>query len=351
MPIREALAQLLSGNPLSSHDAEALFEDILGGLVDDAQIGATLALIQARSPAVDEIVGGATAMRRHVTPIPGTAGLSGNIIDTCGTGGAPKTFNISTIAAIVTAAAAPGIVRVAKHGNRSRTGRGSAEVLAALGVNVDASPAVQARCLREISLCFCFAVHHHPAMKHASAARRSLGFPTLFNVLGPLTNPAHAKRQLMGVYDRSLVEKVGRTLATLGTERAMVVHSHDGMDEIATSAPTTIAHVTAQSNEREPMIEIEEFDPRSIGVARVPLEALACADLAQAVDIARGVLAGLQSPARDIVALNAGAALVVGGGAGSLADGIQRACRAIDSGAAQRTLEQLATLSHEHVPT
>src|SRR5947207_1125205 len=181
MGIRETLARLVAGHHLTAEQAESLFEDILGGLLDDAQIAAVLALIQVRSPSVNELVGAARVMRRHATPIPCQPTSAGVILDTCGTGGTPKTFNISTLAAIVVAGAAPGKVRVAKHGNRSRSGRGSAEVLAALGVNVEAGPLVQARCLEEAGVCFCFAPHHHPAAKHAAGARRSLGFPTIFN--------------------------------------------------------------------------------------------------------------------------------------------------------------------------
>ena len=334
--IRETLQALVLGRTLSSDDSASLFEDVLTGRLDDAQIASALTAMAMRGVTVPELVGAAGVMRRHVTRLPGIEGLDGHVIDTCGTGGAPKTFNISTIAALVAAAAAPSRVRVAKHGNRSRTGRGSAEVLAALGVHVDASPAVQTRCLEACSVCFCFAVHHHPAMKFAAGVRRSLAFPTIFNLLGPLTNPAGARRQLMGIYDAALVPLVAEALRTLGAERAMVVHSFDGLDELSTAAPTRIAHVTPQG------VREEVLDPASLGLARATLEQLSASTLEEAVAIARGVLAGEGGPRSDIVALNASAALVVGGAAATLAQGLAMAREAIASGAAKRTLDRLA---------
>jgi len=192
MPIRDSLDKLLASRSLTRAQATTTFDEILSGRADDAQIAALLALIQSRGATVDELTGAAESMRRHAAHVPVQDSIDAPIIDTCGTGGAPKAFNVSTCAAIVAAAAAPKKIRVAKHGNRSRTGRGSAEVLAALGVNIDASLETQARCLDTVGVCFCFAIHHHPAVKHAMPARRSLGFPTIFNLLGPLTNPANA---------------------------------------------------------------------------------------------------------------------------------------------------------------
>lgn len=340
MNIRETLSKLLAGGTLSAEDSRAFFEDLLEGLYDDAQIGAALSLIQLRLPTEDEILGGAVAMRRHVTPVP-SEGLSGSLIDTCGTGGARKTFNISTLAAIVTAAAAPGSVRVAKHGNRGRSGRGSAELLRELGVNIDATPPVQGRCLREIGLCFCFAIHHHPAMRHAATARQSLGFPTIFNVLGPLTNPARARRQVMGIYDPALVEPVARVLSRIGCDRAMVVHGRDGIDEISTAAPTMIAHVGPEG------VRVEEFCATTLGIPRARSSDLDATDLRSAAGVARAVLEGKAGPARDITLLNAAAALLVGGVADTWAAGFERAAGAVDSGAAGRTLAALVQFSHE----
>ncbi len=236
-----ALLNAIPAGPLCEVDAETLFEAVLSGHLDQAQIAGVLSLLAARGPTTDEVVGAARAMRRHVTPVP--ASDPGSLVDTCGTGGAPKTFNVSTAAAIVAAAAG---ARVAKHGNRSRTGRGSAEVLQALGVNVDAPPGTQARCLDEAGVCFCFAIHHHPAMRHAAVVRRALKFPTIFNILGPLTNPAGATRQLIGVYDEALVPLVAAALARLGSVRAMVVHSRDGLDEVSITAPTVVAEVSTR---------------------------------------------------------------------------------------------------------
>lgn len=341
MPIRDVLDHLLAGRSLAMPQAEAFFEDVLSGLLDDAQIGAALAMIQSRGPTIDELLGGARVMRRHVTRLPDLDRMPGVILDTCGTGGARKTFNVSTVAALVVAAAASGTIAVAKHGNRGRSGRGSAEALRELGVNVDAAPAVQSRCLRECGVCFCFAIHHHPAMRHAARARQSLGFPTIFNALGPLTNPAGAPRQVMGVYDESLVEKNARVLAALGCERAMIVHGLDGTDELTLGAPTRIAHVHASS------VRIETFDAVSVGLPRVPPERLVVDDLAGAADAARRILAGEPGPRRDLVLLNAAAGLLVGGAAKDWQDGLSSAARAVDSGRAKQTLADLARLSHE----
>lgn len=341
MQIRETLALLLSGGTLDSTQAEAFFESLLKGQLDDAQIGAALALIARRRPTTDELLGGARAMRRHVTRIPGVETLAGQILDTCGTGGAKKTFNVSTIAAIVVAAAGAGKVLVAKHGNKGRSGRGSAEMLRTLGVNIDAGPAAQARCLREAGVCFCFAIHHHPAMRHAARARQSLGFPTIFNALGPLTNPAGAQRQLMGVYEPGLVEQNARVLAALGSRRAIVAHGRDGIDEISTSAPTLIARVENGA------VALEEFDACAHGIPRATLADLQASDLDDAGAIAMEILRGGAGPKRDMVLVNAAAALMAGDVAPTFEAGLQASREAIDSGAARRTFELLARLSNE----
>lgn len=345
MQIADALNLLLTGASLSESQAHDVFSQLLAGSLDPAQIAALLTLIQTRGATVDEIVGAARVMRAGVVRVPTPADTT--VIDTCGTGGTPKAFNISTIAAIVAAAAGktgtPPLA-VAKHGNRSRSGRGSAEVLSGLGVNVDASVQSQASCLEQCSVCFCFAIHHHPAMKHASAPRKALAFPTIFNILGPLTNPAGADRQLIGVYHESLVEKVAHALARLGATRAMVVHGSDGLDEITTTGPTRIAHV-----ERGPggsTVRLETFDPMALGVARATPDQLVARDLAHAVEIAREVISGKPGPTRDIVALNAAAALLVGGAAPDMRVALRNANAALDSGAAQRTLDELIRASH-----
>lgn len=334
---QDILKQLLTGNPMSERQARAVFEQVLSGAWNDAQIGALLALIAGRpgGPTVDELVGGAKVMRSHVTPVPLPAGVSGRLIDTCGTGGAPKAFNVSTIAAIVTVAAAAGRVVIAKHGSTSRTGRGSAELMQALGVNVAASPEAQSRCLQKLGLCFCFAIHHHPAMKHAAPARKALGFPTIFNLLGPLTNPAGAPRQLMGTYSRDLAEKVAHTLARLGVEKALVVTSHDGLDELTTT-DTNIVHTIERG-----AVQTHVLDATSLGLKRASFQDISADSLDHAVRIAREVLAGSPGPARDMVLLNVAGALVAADAAADFRDGIAIAAKAIDSGAAASVLDQL----------
>lgn len=342
MTPHDAIGMLVEGRRLSEHEAGELFTLILTGALEEGQVAAVLALVQARGVTVDELVGAARVMRTHVTPVPRPTGLGGAVIDTCGTGGAPKSCNVSTGAAIV-AGAARGRdgrrVYVAKHGNRSRTGRGSAEVLAALGVNVDASPEVQATCLERAGVCFCFAIHHHPAMRHAAGARRALGVATMFNLLGPMTNPAGADRQLLGVYAPGLVELVAGALARLGAAHAIVAHGLDGMDELSSAAPSLVATV------RGGVVERGEVHPASLGIAAPAPGALVARDAAHSAEMLRGVLRGERGPVRDIVALNAAAALVVGGMAGSLAEALPLAFEAIDSGRAGEVLRVLAEAS------
>ncbi len=344
---RDALEELMAGRELGEAGAEALFSRMLEGGLDEAQTAAILVLIQARGPSVDEIVGAARVMRRHVTPTPVPDDPRRPVIDTCGTGGAPKTFNVSTAAALVVAGATPapasGIDRVlvAKHGNRSRTGRGSAEVLAALGVDVDAPPAVQARCLDEVGLCFCFAIRHHPATRHAAGVRKSLGVPTLFNLLGPLTNPAGATRQLLGVWDAKFVGPLAEALARLGSERAWVVHSRDGLDELSLGDETIVGSVELGR------VEMHRVDPRALGLRTATLADLRASDVQDAADIIRRVLDGADEAATDMTVLSAGAALLVGGAVVSLETGIALARDSIGSGRARAALDDLARLSHE----
>lgn len=341
---RAILAHLVEGGRLSEEQAGAAFGLLLSGGFDEAQTGALLALIQTRGATVDELTGAARVLRAHVvrTPVPEIPGAV--VIDTCGTGGAPKTFNVSTAAALVIAgahasdAAAPRVL-VAKHGNRSRTGRGSAEVLAALGVNVDAGPEAQARCLERAGVCFCFAIHHHPAARAAAGPRRSLGFPTIFNLLGPLANPAGVERQLMGTYRPDVAERLAWCLSRLGSRRAMVVHSEDGLDEIAVSAPTRVWHVEGGC------VREETIDPAAWGVRRAPLEAVQARDVEEAAEMIRAVLQGERGPRRDMVLLNAAAGLVVADAAESIRTGLEQAARSVDSGAARGVLEELARAS------
>ena len=336
------LADIDAGMTLNEAQAHDLFSAILAGELGEERIKRLLAKLHARRATVDEIVGAARVMRAHVTPIPLEPTERHQVIDTCGTGGAPKAFNVSTAAALVAAAATPGPVRVlvAKHGNRSRTGRGSAEILAALGVNVDAAPAVQARCLRETGVCFCFAIHHHPAMRFAGPARRALPHPTIFNALGPMTNPAAASRQLIGVYDPLLVSDIAHALARLGATHAIIAHSHDGLDELSITAPTTLAVV------RDGKVTTQTLDAVSLGLPRASLSEIQAADLDDAARIFRSILDGHPGPHLDMVVLNAAAALMVADAAANWPSAIAMARHAIASGAARRTLAALAACSH-----
>ena len=339
--IHGVLCRLVAGESLTERDAEMLFEALLGGDLDEAQIGASIALIQSRGATVDELVGAALTMRRHVTPVHISLEPGEVLFDTCGTGGATKTFNISTATALVVAAVCPdqgcdvSRILVAKHGNRSRTGRGSAEVLAGLGVNIEASPDVQARCLRDAGVCFSFAMRHHPAMRHAVAPRRSLGFPTIFNLLGPLTNPAGTDCQLLGVYHPDLVELIPEALARLGSNRAVVVHGAGGLDECSTLGVNRMAWVESGR------VRLEEFDPASLGIAAPTLGEIQADDLEHGVRMVREVLAGEVGPASDIVRLNAAVGLVVAGAAGSIKEGWRLAGDAIESGRASGVLDAL----------
>ncbi|MFO0831726.1 MAG: anthranilate phosphoribosyltransferase [Phycisphaerales bacterium] len=346
MQIQDVLNTLVSGSPLHPDQARFFFDRMLAGGLEPAHIGAGLAMIQQRGATVDELVAGAHAMRAHVTPVH-TDPAWGVVIDTCGTGGAPKTFNVSTIAAVVAAGVEPAPARprtlVAKHGNRSRTGRGSAELLQALGVNVDATPAQQSECLRRAGVCFCFAIHHHPATRYATPVRQALGFPTIFNLLGPLTNPAGAQRQVLGVYDAVLAEKVAHTLSRLGCERAWVLHSDDGLDELTVTADATVWDVGNAGVTRH---RFTLREAQAMGLRRADLHDLRARDLDDAVRLARDVLDGANSPARDMVLLSAGAALLVAGTVGTLAEGVDASARSIDSGRARATLDALRSLSH-----
>jgi anthranilate phosphoribosyltransferase len=335
-----ALHHLLRGGTLDAEQTTATFETIMTGQAHPGEIGALLALLSARAPTAEEILGAARVMRAHVDRVESRRD-PGHIVDTAGTGGAPKTFNVSTAAALIAAAAGADRIAVAKHGNRSRTGRGSAEVLKGLGINVDADRAVQARCLDEAGICFCFAIHHHPAARHAMPVRQVLGFPTIFNLLGPLTNPAGAQRQLLGVYDRCYLEPIAGALNKLGALRAMVVHSDDGLDEISITAPTQVLHVG------EGKVRRETISPEKLGLAGADMNDLVARDLDHAVAMVLGIIDGTDTgPPRDMAVLNAAATLLVAGAVESLEDGLVSAAEAIHSGAARQTLQKLVQLSN-----
>lgn len=331
------LMLLLEGSTLSEQQASDAFNALMSGRANHAEIGALLALLATRLPTVDELVGAARVMREKVDRLD-TGVTPDQLLDTAGTGGAPKTFNVSTAAAIVAAASG---AKVAKHGNRSRTGRGSAEVLEALGVNVAAGRAVQKACLEQANVCFCFAIHHHPAAKHAMPVRKALGFPTLFNLLGPLTNPAGAGRQVMGVYRAEFVPIVAEALARLGSVRALVMHSDDGLDEFSLGASNLVAQVDAG--------RVREYrvDPAELGLTPTPYTNLQARDLSHAVDLVRSILSGDErGPAREIVLLNAAAAIHAAGQSDDIESGIAIAAQSIDFGDAMRTLEELIETSN-----
>jgi anthranilate phosphoribosyltransferase len=285
----------------------------------------------------DEITGAAMAMRERVTPL--TVDRD-RIIDTCGTGGDGRgTFNVSTVAALVAAGAG---ASVAKHGNRAVSSScGSADVLVALGVNIDLDAARMSEVLRRTGISFLFAPKLHPAMGAVAAIRRELGVRTIFNVLGPLTNPAFARRQVLGVYAEHLVERLAHVLLSLGAEHALVVHSHDGLDEISVSAPTRVSEV------RDGSVRSYEITPDDVGVGSHPIESIAGGDAKTNAEIARAVLRGESGARADIVAANAGAALYVAGVVPTIRDGVALAREAIASGKALEKLEQLVAVSRE----
>jgi anthranilate phosphoribosyltransferase len=341
--ILDALHKIANhGASLTREEARNVMAEVLRGEATDAQIAALLVALHMKGETVEEIVGFAQAIRAAATPLRGddgeTVDVSGTgrdaLVDTCGTGGdASGTFNISTAVAFVTAGAG---VRVAKHGNRSITSKcGSADVMEALGVNINLPTARLSACLRETGIAFLFAPAMHSAIKYVQPARRELRLRTVFNLLGPLTNPAHASAQVVGVYSADLVEKLAQALSELGLRRALVVHGRDGLDEITICGPTKIAEV------RDGKVRSYEVTPEEFGLRRAPLEAIAGGDAQQNADIIRAVLDGERSPRRDVVVLNAAAALVAAAHAGHIGEAIPLAAYAIDCGHARQRLELL----------
>ena len=330
------LTRLIARQDLPADHARWAFDQIMDGQWTEAQVAGLLVALACKGETVEEMTGAVVAMRAHAIPV-SSEGL--DVVDTCGTGGTGiSTFNISTAAALVAAGAG---VSVAKHGNRTYTrASGSANLLMSLGVNIDCDPAIEARCLREAGVCFCFAVKHHPAMKYAAPVRKQLAVRTIFNVLGPLTNPAGARRQLMGVPADHLTETVARVLAALGAVRAMVVHGAEGLDELSTTSPTCIADLV------DGQVTVRTVEPSAWGLPLARLEDLLVASPDASAAVVRDVLAGRRGPARDIVTLNAAAAIVVAGRAGDIPAGLEQARRSIDSGAARGALERLITLSN-----
>ena len=325
------LHRLIARDDLGRDEVAELFGRIMDGRVHEAMMAALLAALATKGESVDEIAGAALAMRARVRPV---RHRRPDVVDTCGTGGDGRgTFNVSTAAAFVAAA---GGVPVAKHGNRAISSRsGSADVLAALGVPIEVEPEVSARQLETIGLAFLFAPLHHPAMKAVAPVRRALGVRTVFNLLGPLTNPAGARRQLLGVFAGDRVEPVARVLAELGAEHALVVHGLDGLDEISTTAPTRVAEV------RHGEVRGFELTPSGLGVAPARLEQLAGGNPAENARRMERVLDGEPGAVADLVAVNAGAALYVGGAVADLTAAVGRAREILASGAARSKLEEL----------
>lgn len=328
------LTAIAEGRALSRAEAEAAFEIIMSGEATPAQIGGFLMGLRQRGESVDEIAGAVTVMRAKMTKVAAPHGA----IDVVGTGGdASGSYNISTCAAFIVAGAG---VPVAKHGNRALSSRsGAADVLAALGVNVDLAPERIAVCIREAGIGFMFAPNHHAAMRHVGPARAELGLRTIFNLLGPLSNPAGVTRQLVGVFAGAWVRPIAEALAALGTEHAWVVHS-EGHDEITTAGPTLVGEVVGGI--------VREFtvNPEEIGLPRSPAAALKGGDAAHNAAALRGVLEGRPGPYRDVALFNAAAGLVVAGVAADLRAGFTQAVKALDSGAALARLDRLAAVSN-----
>ena len=331
---KKLLAFVADGGKLSQAQAEEAFEIIMSGNATPSQMGAMLMGLRLRGETVDEIAGAARVMRAKAVPIQAPPGA----IDTCGTGGdASGTYNISTGAAIVAAACG---VPVAKHGNRAASSKsGSADVLAALGVNLDADMALVAESLKLNNIGFMMAPRHHAAMRHVGPTRVDLGTRTIFNLLGPLANPAAAKRQLLGVFNRQWIKPVAEVLGTLGSERAWVVHGSDGLDELTTTGASYVAEL------KDGKVTTFEVTPEDAGLPRVTSEALKGGDPAFNAQAITAMLNGATGPYRDIVLLNAAAALIVAGKAADLKAGVKLAAEAIASGKAKATLAALVATS------
>ena len=333
------LGRLSGGEDLSFDEMQDAIGQVMTGGCGEAEIAILLTALRAKGETVDEVAGAAAAMRRHMTPI---RSRHTQLLDTCGTGGGGSDiFNVSTTAALVIAAAG---VPVAKHGNRSVTSKsGSADVLAKLGVNIEASVPQVERCLDELGVCFCFAPLMHPAMKHVAAVRKQLGVRTIFNLLGPLANPAGARFQLLGVGLAELRPLIASALKRLGTERALVVSGRDGLGEVTLANTTDVTRVESQS-------ETEfTWSPEDFGLTRASLDEMRVAGPAESATLVRGVLAAEPGPARDIVVLNAAAGLMAAGRATSPLEAVAVVTEAIDCGEAARLLRRLVRLSHEPI--
>ncbi len=336
--ITEAIDKLVRSESLNDAEASTAMEEIMDGTATHAQVGAFLVALRMKGETVEEIAGLAQVMRERVIPVELD---NSRLVDTCGTGGDRSgTFNISTAAALVASAAG---VTIAKHGNRAMSSRcGSADVLEALGVEINLDPEGVARCVRHAGIGFMFAPLFHPAMKHAAPVRRELGTRTVFNILGPLTNPAGARRQVLGVAHESLVPKMAGALERLETQHALVVHGHSGLDELSVTGPSIVYRVRAGRP-----VERMEVIPQDFGFSAAPLEAIAGGTAQENAAMVRSVLSGERGPRRDVVLLNAAAALLAADAVATLQEGIAIAARAIDSGEALQTLTRLVEGSQD----
>ncbi len=334
--LRDGINKVIAGEDLTREEASGVMNQIMSGEATDAQIGAFLVALRLKGESVEEITGCASVMRKKAIKIATEHAI---VVDTCGTGGdGSGTFNISTAAAFVTAGAG---LCVAKHGNRAASSKcGSADVLKELGVNVEAPPEKVEECLDEVGIGFLFAPALHKAMKYTIGPRREIGVRTIFNILGPLTNPAGATRQVVGVYDSNLTDIIAQVLGNLGAEHALVVHGMDGLDEI------TITDRTKVSEFRDGALESYEIAPEDFGFSRAKTEDLLGGEVEENARIVTDVLSGTKGPTRDIVLMNAGAAILVGGLTDSLGEGMRLAAEAIDSGKAMEKLEELKSVSN-----
>lgn len=338
--IRAALQKLVQGDPITDQDAYLAMKDIMAGEATDAQIGAYITALRLIGESPEAISGSARAMRERYTPISTTRRP---VVDTCGTGGdGAHTINISTAAAFVAAGAG---VAVAKHGNRSVSSRcGSADVLESLGVNITVTPEVMAHCLDEIGIAFLYAVSLHPAMKHAVGPRREIAIRTIFNILGPLSNPASAQHGVLGVFSRELVDTIAAAAVGLGFQHFFVVHGNDGLDEITTTCTTHVGEV------KDGKVRYYDLDPTELGIPSCRPEQLLGGEPGQNAQVILDVLGGAHGPHRDVVLLNAAAAINAGGAAEDLAGGLRLGEESIDSGAALDKLERLKELSNSPLP-
>lgn len=334
--IREATAKLIEGQDLTYEEANACINEIMSGQTSPVQTAAFLSALETKGETIEEITGSAAAMRSHALPVRHDMDL----LEIVGTGGdGAKSFNISTTAALITAA---GGVNVAKHGNRAASSRsGAADCLEALGVNIDLEPEKCAELLKKIHICFFFAQKYHTSMRYVGPVRKELGIRTIFNILGPLTNPASANMQVLGTYSQELLEPMAHVLSNLGVKRGMAVYGEDKLDEISLSAPTCVCEI---DNGR---FDIYTICPEDFGLSRCAKTDLEGGTPQENAEITRAILNGERGPKRDAALMNAGAGLYIGGAADSLAEGIRKAAELVDCGAAKAKLEEFIRESNQ----